>query len=335
MVSSKKTKRNFNSFRDKNTKKGGGKPNYNLVYMAKPPYGGWVSFTAHLSNKYNYPLFKVGNTTEKKTRPYGYDVQYQNMQIGDLINKPNLLITAIDKYYYQYLPQIKKATIVIHDPTELKEPVLEFIKNKNITVFTIREIVSKLLKGKYGINNKFLYHPLFEFERGQIIKKNKKKSLALSRIDFDKHTDIIIDANDKLSSDNQVDIYGAQNDLYVYHKLRDTNYTKYYKGKFPKEFSSLVELLRPCKFLVDMSAIKGDGGGSQYTFLEAIYMDCALILNSKWVNNVKTPFKHGYNCFIVENSDELSALLKRNPKTDDIIKNAKKLLKPHILGRGW
>ena len=30
----------------------------NLVYMAKPPYGGWVSFTAHLALKCDYPLLK-------------------------------------------------------------------------------------------------------------------------------------------------------------------------------------------------------------------------------------------------------------------------------------
>ena len=30
----------------------------NLVYMAKPPYGGWVSFTTHLALKYNLDLYK-------------------------------------------------------------------------------------------------------------------------------------------------------------------------------------------------------------------------------------------------------------------------------------
>ena len=28
---------------------------YNLVYMAKPIYGGWVTYTAHLSLKNEYP----------------------------------------------------------------------------------------------------------------------------------------------------------------------------------------------------------------------------------------------------------------------------------------
>ena len=42
------------------------------------------------------------------------------------------------------------------------------------------------------------------------------------------------------------------------------------------------DLLTNCRFVVDMSIIKGDGGGTQYTFLEAIYQDRALILHKEW-----------------------------------------------------
>ena len=38
----------------------------NLIYMAKPRFGGWVTFTAHLSRKYNYKLYKIHTKTEKK-----------------------------------------------------------------------------------------------------------------------------------------------------------------------------------------------------------------------------------------------------------------------------
>ena len=321
----KLTKKNIKTI--KKTKKNS---KYNLVYMAKPNYGGWVSFTAHLANKFNYNLYKIGNNTESKKRPFGYDVEYQNITINDLIKIPNLLITCIDKKYYDYLPKIKNATIVIHDPTELKDPVLECLKR--FKVLTIRETVNKLLKSDYKISNNFLYHPFYEFSK---IQRKKDKAISLSRVDFDKHTDIIIEANDKLKESKRVHIYGAVNDLYVYHKLKTTNFKKYYKGKFPKTFDAINDLLSDCKFVVDMSAIKKDGGGSQYTFLEAIYMECALVLNKKWVEGVKTPFKNKVNCFIVADKDELFNLLNANPNTKKICENAKKLLKPHLLSRGW
>ena len=38
----------------------------NLIYMAKPIYGGWVTFTAHLSKKKDYPIYKITKKTEKK-----------------------------------------------------------------------------------------------------------------------------------------------------------------------------------------------------------------------------------------------------------------------------
>ena len=298
---------------------------YNLVYMSKPVYGRWVSFTAHLSNKYKCPLYKIGKRTESRKRPFGYDITYQNITIEDLLKKDNLLITCIDKKYYEYLPNIKDATIVIHDPTELKPQVLECLNR--FKIITIRPTVSQLLKTKYNLDNRLIYHPFYEFPR---ILKNKVKAISLSRVDFDKNTDIIVNANDKLKQHStQVEIYGAVNDLYVYHKLRDTNFKNYYKGRFPKTFQAINEILADCKYVVDMSAIKNDGGGSQYTFLEAIYMDCCLILNKKWIDGLNSPFKHKHNCFIVENHEELTTLLKSNPDTTEICKNAKELLKNH------
>ena len=53
----------------------------NLIYMAKPIYGGWVTFTAHLCLKHNCELFKVSKKTETNKRKYGYGVQYHNTKI--------------------------------------------------------------------------------------------------------------------------------------------------------------------------------------------------------------------------------------------------------------
>uniref|UniRef100_A0A6C0JG55 Glycosyl transferase family 1 domain-containing protein n=1 Tax=viral metagenome TaxID=1070528 RepID=A0A6C0JG55_9ZZZZ len=337
------TKKNINNYSQK-----GGSKEINLIYMAKPPYGGWVSFTAHLARKYNANLYKIGNKTEMKNsgdptlRDFGYGVKYQNLSIEDASNLPNVLITAIDKNYYKYLDNFPNNTsLVIHDPTEIKgkstQPVLDNLSRFN--VITIRETVHNLLRGgrsePHGFapkKNTFLVHPFFEYNKSEV---SKNKAVAISRIDFDKHTEMIIQANQILESKgkNPVNIYGAKNDLYVYHHLKNKlnlDLDRYYKGTFKKGFSEVNNLLKDAKFVVDMSAIKGDGGGSQYTFLEAIYQGCALVLNSKWVEGVSTPFKHGYNCFVVSNEKELANLLASNPDTRKITQNAKKLLDPHV-----
>ena len=72
----------------------------------------------------------------------------------------------------------------------------------------------------------------------------------------------------------------------VFHKLKDLDFHEYWKGKYDKTFPMTYkdkDILTDCKFVVDMSIIKDDGGGTQYTFLEAIYNDCILILHNDWI----------------------------------------------------
>lgn len=309
-----------------------------ILYLAKPTFGGWVSFTAHLALKYNLPLFKISKKTEilkngmAKLRPYGYGVSYQNLSGPDACQLENPLITAIDKTYYEYLDSFPDGTsIVIHDPTEVKgKSTQKVIDNlRRFKVITIRKTVQRHLKERFDIDSIFLPHPFHEFTFKK--DKNPGRSVSISRIDFDKHTDIILYANMQL--ENPIDIYGAKNDLYVFHHLKNKlglNLDKYYKGQFSKDYELLSEMLKDVKFVVDMSAIKGDGGGSQYTFLEAIYQECALVLNREWVKDLTSEFKHGVNCYIVSNSDELVDLIKSNPNTKKIVENAKKLLREHV-----
>ena len=296
--------------------------------MARPIYGGWVSFTAHLSLKYSLPLFKLGSRTEEKQREYGYGAQYQNRAPSDL-PKGRILITAIDKSYYEFLDKLPDGTmIVIHDPTEVsgkgKEPVLKALAR--FKVITIRESVKKFLKDQFGIKSKFIIHPFYEYPFTKT--KDPGGAVSISRIDFDKHTDIILKANKSLK--DPVDIYGAINRQYVFFKLNDLGFKKYYKGPFEKSFEDLDDILADAKFVVDMSVIKNDGGGSQYTFLEAMYQGCALVINAKWVTGSKTEFEDGKNCFVVEGEEDLVALLNKDPSTARVVRGGKELLKPHI-----
>jgi len=301
--------------------------------MARPVYGGWVSFTAHLALKEKWSLFKIGSKTEgtdaePKLREYGYGVKYQNRAIDDLPSG-RLLITAIDKTYYEYLDKLPDGTfLVIHDPTEVngkdKEPVLRNLKR--FKIITIRKSVKTFLKDSFGIKSRFILHPFYEYPYKK--DKHPSRAVSISRVDFDKHTDIILKANKEL--DKPVDIYGAINRQYVFFKLKELGFTKYYKGGFEKSFEELGKILQDAKYVVDMSVIKFDGGGSQYTFLEAIYERCALVINRKWVENFDTDFVHGKNCYVVGDEEELVSLLNKDSNTSRIVSAAQALLEPHI-----
>ena len=122
-------------------------------------------YLTSLSKKYDYPIFKITKRTEKNKRNFGYDCEYQNLDLGDALQISNPLITAIDKHYWQYIHLFPKDTeIVIHDPTECKmtkdgNPLVQTIGDKpailpNFKIITIRESVQKYLVNKFNKENR-------------------------------------------------------------------------------------------------------------------------------------------------------------------------------------
>ena len=319
------------------------KKSKNLLYLAKPIYGGWVTFTAHLSKKYDWPIYKITKKTEKNKRDYGYDCQYHNLCLADVLALDNILITAVDKHYWSFLHLFPEDTeIVIHDPTECKSsksgnPLIDGLSPvlPNFRVITIRESVQNYLSETFQIDSKYLRHPFYNYS------KSTKKGLGynavcISRIDFDKNTDIILKANALIKDKNdRIYLFGAENRIYVHHKLNKLNIGEYWKGKFPKNLEPTYEdksILKDAKYMVDMSIIKGDGGGTQYTFLEAIYQDCVLVLHEEWVNKGSL-FVSGVNCIVVSNEEELAKVMNNGiPEElyDTILKNSKKIIEDHL-----
>ena len=269
-------------------------------------------------------IYKVSNKLEKKARDFGYGVAYQNVSKDALSQLKNIFITSLDKHHYEFVKYLHEPTIVIHDPTEIKPELKEFLHNCK-EIITIREQVKKYLKEALEVESKFKPHPFMPYKLPP--KVEKTKAVSTSRVDWDKHTEIIAEANN--ISKNKVDIYGAINRMYEFHKLKDLGFGQYYKGRFGKSFNEIANILNPAKFMVDMTWIKNDGNGTQYTFLEAIYQDSALILNRKWLET-KGDFKEGYNCYAVSNAQELKEILDGNIDTEKITRNAKKLLDRHM-----
>lgn len=305
-----------------------------LFYLAKPKYGGWVTFTSHLLKsfqKLNIPvfLFKIGNKTESKQRHFNDDVNYQNVDIKTAINISKnfqTIITAQDKNYLQITDELLKnnANLIVHDPTEMKLELIETIKKNNIKPITIRKINCDNLN-ELGIDSNFIQHPYIRYNKT----KHKKNDLAVatSRLDFDKHTEIIVEANLKLS--HKIKIYGAENRLYTFHKLNKLNpdWRKDYRGTFGNELGSVFKILNPSKYMIDMSAIKKDGGGSQYTFLEGWDAQCIIILNKKWNLGASDIMQSNKNCVFVEDANDLKKILESNNNFENLIQSGLENLK--------
>ncbi len=255
-----------------------------IAYLAKPRYGGWVTFTAHLHRGlrdagYEPILVKVGNRTEKQLRNFGRKIHYRNLSATDLLSVSKgipTIIAAMDKHHHDVANQMLKAgvPIVIHDPTELKPEVVAQVKNANVVV--IRDFMMKHLP-----HATMIHHPYAPKRPAR--STDRKPAVALSRIDFDKHTELIVQANQKLVT--PIDVYGFCNSMYAHFKLEevDPDWKRNYHGTFDADdLYAATRLATGYERVVDMSAIKGDGGGTQYTFLEAIDAGASLILNRDW-----------------------------------------------------
>ena len=100
-----------------------------LFYLSPNPYGGWVTYTCHLIEaleavgvKCN--LFKIRPKTEKFTRKFGYDKLYRNISMEVALSRKyeKLIVAGAKQFKEQTLKLYKEgdASIVVHDPTELK-----------------------------------------------------------------------------------------------------------------------------------------------------------------------------------------------------------------------
>jgi hypothetical protein len=234
--------------------------------------------------------------------------------------------------------QSDNIVVVIHDPRDISNRIIEMIKKWKI--ITIRRSVQDYIQHKYNLNSVFLYHPFYAYPIDSYI-FDKKGAVSISRIGFGKNIDMILKANKILESCgiNGIDLYGYPIPMYIYVYLNGKNgsieFKKYYHGKFDKSFLAVSNIIARKKFVVDLSLVKNDGGGTQYTYLEAIHNDCALILHRRWIQDWNNDpkycdFKEGYNCFAIDNEKELAELIKADPDTTKIINNAKKLMHRHI-----
>jgi len=263
---------------------------------------------------------KQGNNTESKLRNFGRKVNYQNITATDIINATKehpMLITAVDKHHHELAAELIKAgvSIVIHDPTELKTPIAELAMNAKVIV--IRESMLSHLPHATFIKHPYARHSNMNHHA-------TKPAASISRIDFDKHTDIIIKANQQLNQ--PIDIYGFCNTVYAHFKLKpiDPTWEINYRGRFDADdLWAAKRIAETYERIVDMSIIKRDGGGTQYTFLEAADAGSALILNTGWQpRGLLARYAHRAN-----DPDELATLC-RNP-IDHRTTEAQQLLKEH------
>ena len=281
-------------------------------------FGGWVSYTVHLFSAlkdqgYEPRLFRITKKSEARPRPYADGISYRNISLADAWSTCKKWNRAIVTYAAwkdckDVLPALLDAGagIVLHDPTEFHKDLLSSIGKSKVVV--IRPANKEALS-TIGIESSFIPHPYVP--PLEVPKLNvSMHAVSYSRVDFDKGTHLICEANKNLATEKRCTIYGALNRIYAFHKLdKEYDWRKEYMGKFPAGPGNEVALAESSDLVVDMSTIKGDGGGTQYTFLEAWQSGTPLIVNRGWLMQSDRTMEHRRNCYAVENATELRLAL--------------------------
>lgn len=343
-----------------------------LFYLSPNPYGGWVTFTSHLmtalrASGVDCELFKIRPRSERKKRDFGYGKRYRNISLQEALGrKGKKLIVAGAKQFKEETETLYRAgaCLVIHDPTELKN----LPENLDYTrCVSIRQIGARTLQGSV-----FIRHPYKCFSEEDLSPQtivnyaedgsaNKSrwaaisdgiflpqkrtrpcKAISTSRIDFDKHTSLLLDANRLLNDEDKIDIRGFENRIYTRFKIVP-HYPEWVQSvaQYPREESFAFEMMTNCTYNVDMTQIKGDGGGTQYTWLEAWNAGCIPIIHGNWLLDQPDDMVPDENCIVVGSAEELAKVLSREENHEKLAEmrqhcsEALALHSPELIGQQY
>ena len=299
----------------------------NLMYMTKVGIGGWATFTRHLhdvlvAHGQEVQIWKIGNRTEHFQRPFGPSHTYRNISEADAqtLNTTGLTIIAcLGKHYVELAAAMQRgcgARMVVHDTAEsTNRMALE-------RPWVIRRALVPLFPGAV-----FMRHPYVRHEPIKCAKRSG--ALATSRVDFDKNTAMILDA---IRLGAPIEIIGFENRLYTKFKIVP-KYPEWQQstGLHPRTGAGSYAALCGAQFMVDLTDIKGDGGGTQYTFLEAWDAGAIPIIGSWWMRP-KDDMQPGINCLFASDAENLVSIFKRKYSTGllaDMRANGEHQLRKH------
>lgn len=299
-----------------------------LFALTDVKFGGWVTYTAHLKAGleaigWECALLRVGERTESKGREWSMGLTYQNVsrsravELTEIADASIIVAAAPRRVEDTELLLTRGAVWVVHDPTELKGKVKNVVPVSKRPIVVIRKAVAAHVQ-EAGGKAEFVPHPYMvdpEMSNTRI-----RHAVSISRVDFDKNIDMIAAANGLLPDGKRVTIKGAENRLYTHHKLdKDVPaWREQYEGEFGgKTMWSGKRTADSAYHVVDMSTIKGDGGGTQYTHLEAFDAGATLILNAGWLTGGEDEVQDA--AFWADKPETLALLLgEDSPITTDM-----------------
>lgn len=215
------------------------------------------------------------------------------------------------------------ASLIIHDRRSYKNFHKELLQVQP-RVSCIRKTVVDMATEDGLKDVRYIAHPYGRF--GELSPKDPTPPAwahCLSRIGWEKNIDMLIQANWILPANKQILALGECYDRFAKMKLMKVSEDweqilgrKLHKVKFTEGYAAA----KKSKFAIDLSVLgKHGGGGSQYTFLEAIDAEVPLIIHKDWLID-GDEMVDGYNCFAVGDTLELVEILEQGYSFNPVLR---------------
>ena len=162
-------------------------------------------------------------------------------------------------------------------------------------VFAVREPLVEYFRGKSGYNNiifaKHPFEPKNKYTIGDFQKMNKIV-ISPTRINKHKKQHILVPQVDKMNIDRFI-LYGALRPGHYYCDMISNMISNSRNIHIGGEFNDPEKVFVDALLAIDLTEFKGDGAGTQYTFLEACSYGCIMLMPTEWFSNSIVEYKHG------------------------------------------
>lgn len=311
-----------------------------VVVLTDRMCGDWVSFAAHLVLKEQLPLFQVTRSIEstqdqqRYRDDFGYGVKYRILSVQNIVKRRNLLVAFAAESHVQILGEFPPGTrLVIHDRNQV-ELVKALSAKKLLTKFvviTVQQSVKTFLQNQYNICSTYVPRPFFPFHRIVRCRSSRSGSISISRMQRNQKIELILMANRLLHPPNRIRIFSSlqrQTMPYAFEQMDlQDDFQRSYQGSCRTKFDEVSKILSGADFFVDLTR-QHCSGDLQYTFLEAIYEGCVLIVNRACLP--ASNLRPNLNCLAASSSKELADILRTPHNMARLRRESLKLLKRHL-----
>ncbi len=227
---------------------------------------------------------------------------------------------------------MRSCPLVFHDHNEATTDQLDAMR-KYQRVIVIRKPMRAWLAER-GVKATFIPHPYVPYDGDRESKHPHVRARSIAFLNFRKHQEIISQAN-VLVPDQPCIMHGKVNRMFVHFKLSKMvpTWKDHYQGAFADKPGESIRLFAKCELAVNLTKLKEDGDGTEYSMLEAWDAGVPLVVHRGWILTGKDEIQEGKTALAVESAEELATLLRdgvSNYVRRRLIKNGKRQIKLHL-----